>query len=76
MLVWGLFVNRQQKGNWIPSLSRDDYIRIIQYLEPIPCYLIGGIELGDFSLLTTLGLHGILRLFKSLRLEEFWSEFI
>ena len=57
MLVWDLFVNVNKK-ELIPSLSRDDYIRMVQFLEPIPCYLIGD-ELGDFSLLTTLGLHGI-----------------
>ena len=55
----GPFRKSSTKRELIPSLSRDDYIRIIQFLEPTPCYLIGGIELGDFSLLTTLGLHGI-----------------
>ena len=72
----GPFRKSSTKRELIPSLSRDDYIRIIQFLEPIPCYLIGGIELGDFFPTYYSGIAWYLRLFKSLRLEEFWSEFI
>ena len=55
----GPFRKSNTKTNLTPVLNEFEYRLMIKQVEPQPVYLIGGIELKDFSLISKLGNHGI-----------------
>ncbi len=61
------------KSSLTPSLCKDDFRSITSFLAPMPCYLIGGLHLEDFSLIDHLGVQGLAfcsALFSEVPLEE------
>ena len=42
-----------------PSLSTGEISKIIQFLDPLPCFLIGGLTHKDYSLIGQTGASGI-----------------
>jgi len=55
----GPFRNSSTKQELRPKLSIKDIIQIVSFLSPVPCFLIGGLDSMDFSLLTETGARGI-----------------
>ena len=55
----GPFRNSTTKQELRPKLSLKDITQIISFLSPIPCFLIGGLNSLDFSLLAMTGARGI-----------------
>lgn len=55
----GPFRKSKTKTDLTPTLSIDDYCTMIQRLAPIPVFLIGGMDIKDFSLSLRLANHGI-----------------
>ena len=54
----GPFRKSNTKSDLTPVLNEFEYRSMIKQVEPKPVYLIGGIELEDFSLNSKLGNHG------------------
>ena len=55
----GPFRNSKTKSELNPQLSENDYSTIIHILDPIPVFLIGGINFQDFTTIQRLGNHGL-----------------
>ena len=55
----GPFRKSKTKTDLSPTLSIDDYCTMIQRLDPMPVFLIGGMDIEDFSLSLRLANHGI-----------------
>ena len=55
----GPFRHSSTKPDLKASLSVQDISSLISFLSPTPCFLIGGLSLGDFSLLAKTGAKGI-----------------
>ena len=55
----GPFRNSMTKKDLKPILSDEDYSCLINRVVPIPVFLIGGLNLNDFSLCQRLGNHGL-----------------
>ena len=55
----GPFRNSKTKSELNPQLSENDYSTIIHLLDPIPVFLIGGINSQDFTTIQRLGNHGL-----------------
>ena len=49
----------QTKNLLAPTLNLDQFHSIVEYMKPIPAYLIGGLKLSDFELIEKIGLSGI-----------------
>ena len=55
----GPFRNSKTKSKLNPQLSENDYSTIIHLLDPMPVFLIGGINSQDFTTIQRLGNHGL-----------------
>ena len=55
----GPFRNSKTKSELNPQLSENDYSTIIHLLDPMPVFLIGGINSQDFTTIQRLGNHGL-----------------
>lgn len=55
----GPFRNSKTKSELNSQLSENDYSTIIHLLDPIPVFLIGGINSQDFTTIQRLGNHGL-----------------
>ena len=55
----GPFRNSVTKADLKANLSEEDYLYLINRTSPIPVFLIGGLDLHDFSLSRKLGNHGL-----------------
>lgn len=55
----GPFRNSKTKSELNPQLSENDYSTIIRLLDPMPVFLIGGINSQDFTTIQRLGNHGL-----------------
>ena len=70
----GPFRNSKTKSELNPQLSENDYSTIIHLLDPMPVFLIGGINSQDFTTIQRLGNHGLAvcsALSKDLSLDNF-----
>ena len=55
----GPFRNSKTKSELNSQLSENDYSTIIHLLDPMPVFLIGGINSQDFMTIPRLGNHGL-----------------
>jgi thiamine-phosphate pyrophosphorylase len=55
----GPYRTSQTKRELTPVLGHTEIVEIRSFLDPIPVYLIGGLELPDFDLIGELGVTGL-----------------
>jgi thiamine-phosphate pyrophosphorylase len=55
----GPYRSSQTKCELAPVLGHTEIVEIRSFLDPIPVYLIGGLELPDFDLIGELGVTGL-----------------